>query len=118
MIDRFNKFSEVAKQDADYCKKYLPTVPIILVCKFTELKYCQDQLREAELSGDKIITREIGDKLAREIGAVKYIECSEESGKGAKILIDKVAFAGIEKIQNDEKRLKNQNAIFFSYIVI
>ena len=34
IIDRSNEFSEVAKQDADYCKKYFPTVPIILVCKF------------------------------------------------------------------------------------
>ena len=48
--------------------------------------------------------REIGDKLARELGAVKYIECSEETGRAAKTLTDEIAFAGIGKMKNDEKR--------------
>ena len=81
-----------------------PTVPIIIICFDDERKYDPGEMKEAELKGDKMMDREIGDKLARELGAVKYIEYSYKTGRGVKILIDEIAFAGIGKMKDDEKR--------------
>ena len=61
-------------------------------------------MKLAELKGDELMTRKTGDKLSQEIGASKYIEYSDETGRGAKILIDEIAFAGIGKIKDDKKR--------------
>ena len=91
---------------SDYCGYARPlfrkhsTAPIIIVCFDAERKYRPGLMKEAELNGNKMVNQEIGDKLARELGAVKYIECSDETGRGAKILlIDEIAFAGIGKIK-------------------
>ena len=100
-----------SKYFSDWCREYAqlvfslhPTVPIIIVCYYAEWKYRPGKMKEAELDGDELKDREIGDKLARELGAVKYIEYSKETGRGAKILIDEIAFAGIGKMKDDEER--------------
>ena len=103
-MGRSKKFSDMCRESTPLFSSRHPTVPIIIVCSNAERKYRSGEMKEAELEGDKLMDREIGDKLARELGAVKYIEYSEETGRGAKILIDEIAFAGIGKIKDDEKR--------------
>jgi len=49
-----------------------------------------------------------GDKLVREIGAVKYIEYSSISGRGYKILFDEMYFAYLGKLKDDEKSRKRK----------
>ena len=102
---------ERSKNFSDNCRRWTrgffsrhPTAPIINVCFAAEMKYEPGRMKKAELKGDKLMDRETGDKLARELGAVKYIEYSGETGRGAKILIDEIAFAGIGKMKDDEKR--------------
>ena len=97
-------FSDECREDARWFFLRHPTVPIIIVCSHAEWKCDPNLMKETELEGNELMVREIGDKLARELGAVKYIEYSEETGRGAKILFDEIAFAGIGKIRDDEKR--------------
>ena len=105
LMDRSKKFSDVCHGCAGWFSSlHLRSVPIIIVCSYAEWKYDPDKMKEAELDGDEMMDREIGDKLARELGAVKYIEYSEKTGRGAKIPIDEIAFAGIGKMKDDEKR--------------
>ena len=101
---RSNEFSDVCRESARLYSSRLPTVPIIIVCSDAEWKYRPDKMKEVELEGDELMNREIGDELARRFGAVKYIEYSEKTKRGAKILIDEIAFAGIGKMKDDENR--------------
>ena len=101
-------FSDVCCEYAEWFFSLHPTAALIIVCFDAERKYDPDKMKKAELEGDKLMDREIGDKLARELGAVKYIECSTKTGRGAKILIDEIAFAGIGKMKDDEKRRNKQ----------
>ena len=103
-MDSSNKFNYDAKLPVQYYKEHFPTASIFIVCYDIEWKYLPDKLKRAELEGDNLMSREIGDKLAREIGAVKYIEYSNEIGRGVKILIDEIAFTGISKIKHDKKQ--------------
>ena len=103
-IDRSKEFSYDCRECSRVFFSRHPTVPIIIVCRNAERKYDPGQMKEAELQGDKMMDREIGDKLARELGAVKYIKCSLETGRRAKILIDEIAFVVIGKMKDDEKR--------------
>ena len=98
-------FSDYQSERARNCKKLFRTIPILLVCQHSEWKYVPRRIKEAELRGDKLMTREIGDNLVcklGKIGAVKYIEYSEKTGRGAKILIDEIAFAGIAQQRKTE----------------
>ena len=103
-MDRSKDFSDDCREYAGLFFLRHPTAPTIIVCFDAEWKYRPDDMKRAELEGDKLMNRKIGDKLARELGAVKYIEHSEKTGRGAKILIDEIAFAGIGKMKDDEKR--------------
>ena len=75
-----------------------------------EEKHKLGNVRNAENLGEKRFNQEMGNKLAREIGAVKYIECSWQSGRGCKILIDEIVTAYLEKRKTDaiKKRKSNQ----------
>ena len=101
---RSKLFSDVCREHARSFFSLHPTVPIIIACSHAEWKYDPGKMKEAELNGDEMMDREIGDKLSRELGAVKYIEYSNETGRGTKILIDEIAFAGIGKMKDNEKR--------------
>ena len=101
---RLKVFSDECRECAGLFFLRHPTVPIIIVCFDAERKYSPGEMKEAELEGDEMMDRKIGDKLARDLGAVKYIEYSFETGRGAKILMDKITFAGIGKMKDDEKR--------------
>ena len=46
----------------------------------------------------------MGDQLARDIGAVKYVEYSLKSGREYKILIDEIVFAHFSKLKDQEHR--------------
>ena len=105
-MKRSKKFSEIAKDNAEFYKKNFQTVPIIIICFGLERKYHPGEIKYDELDGGKMMNRKIGDKLARKLGAIKYIEYSDETGRGAKILIDEIAFAGIGKTKDDKKRRK------------
>ena len=103
-MDRSNNCSDYCCGPARVVREHYSSAPIIIVCFCAEQKYLPGEIKKAELNGDKMSNKKIGDKLARELGAVKYIECSNETGRGAKILIDEIAFAGIRKIKDNEKR--------------
>ena len=58
----------------------------------------------AELARRKLISRKMGDKLAKEIGANKYVECSRESRRGRNILKDEISYAYFAKLKDEERR--------------
>jgi Ras-related C3 botulinum toxin substrate 1 len=69
-------------------KHHCPNVPIILVGTKSDLRDDQatvDRLREKNLSPVK---HEQGMQMAKEIGAVKYLECSALTQRGLKTIFD------------------------------
>ena len=88
-------------------ERVLRKQPVIIAGCHADLKYNLDELREAELDGKKIFNRKMGNKLANDTGAVKYIEYSTKNGKGLKNLVDEIAYAGLGELQ-DEIELKSK----------
>ena len=100
-IDRINRAASEYKSER-------PTVPII-VAGDNRFKNYAEAMGEAELEGRKFINQKMGDKLAREVGANKYVEFSMESGRGFKILFDEIAYAYFAKLKDEEeRRLKDE----------
>ena len=57
-----------------------------------------------------MFTTKMGNQLARDIGAVKYIECSAESGRCLKIVLDEIAFtyfAKLKDVEEQQERMKH-----------
>ena len=61
------------------------------------------KLKKAELSGDKLMNRKIGNQLANEIGAVKYVEYSVENARGIQTFYNEIVFAHLGKLRAEEE---------------
>jgi len=90
---------DMVKQYAVACKQRSLTSPVLMVGNVTS-KCLPKRVKNAELAGRKMVNRKIGDKLAQELGAIKYIEYSWRNGRGHKILLDEITFAHFSKLED------------------
>lgn len=72
-------------------------VPLVLVCTKTDLRRDQTTLQLMGAQGTKPITPEEGEKVAREIGAKRYMECSAKEGTGVREVFDAAIRESLKK---------------------
>ena len=98
-----NRCVNQIKQWASDFKKIFPGSPILLAGFATEANYKTALYRRAIIAGNEEVTKEEANRVARDIEAVKYVECSNVTGRGAKILVDEVAYAALGRIMDKEE---------------
>ena len=83
---------------------YCPRTPFLLVGTQVDLR--EDEVTIERLSRNKQqpLTQEMGEKLAKELGAVKYVECSALTQKGLKNVFDEAILAALEHTEKPKKR--------------
>ena len=98
-----NEYINSLKNFALVWKQVQPNAPIILVGDSTSM--CAKHAKDLELAGRKAINRKMGEKIASDIGAVKYIEMNRISGRGCKLLFEEIFYAYFVRLQdlNDEE---------------
>ena len=97
-------FIAMVKHQASWCKQHHPEAPIIMVGD-AKWKNVPSKLKDVEVEGQKLFNKKNGDELVMDIDiGVKYIECSWESGRGLKILIDEIVFAYFSKVKEDQEQ--------------
>ena len=105
-----NEFCSEVKSAVSKFKQQPRSTPIIIACNVDD-KNNPEAIRDAELAGVKLMNRKIGNRLAREVGAVKYIEFSGESGRGVKILADEIAQITFKTFLEDEPEKDSNNIV-------
>ncbi|CAG8563167.1 4071_t:CDS:2 [Ambispora leptoticha] len=85
---------------------HCPGVPCLIVGTQVDLR--DDPTVVEKLSRQKMrpVTSEQGERLAKELGAVKYVECSALTQKGLKNVFDEAIVAALEPPGIDEVRLQ------------
>jgi Rho family protein len=63
-------------------------VPLLLICTKTDLRKDPQTLSLMAAQGTTPITSIEGEKVAKEIGARRYLECSAKEGRGVKEVFD------------------------------
>ena len=83
-------------------EKWLPEIsyhrkgtPFVLVGTKIDLRDDVATLERLAKNNQTPLTKEMGDKLAKEVGAVKYVECSALTFEGVKEVFDEAILAGI-----------------------
>ena len=74
-------------------KKHSLTVPTFLIGTKIDLREDENTLKVLEEDNIKVITKEEGMELAKEMGALKYFECSALTLVGLKTIFDYAARA-------------------------
>ena len=72
---------------------HCPGVPCLIVGTQIDLRDDPQVLEKLARQKQRPVTPEQGERLAREIGAVKYVECSALTQKGLKNVFDEVSLA-------------------------
>eukprot|EP01098_Paradermamoeba_levis_P011447 TRINITY_DN48_c0_g1_i1.p1 TRINITY_DN48_c0_g1~~TRINITY_DN48_c0_g1_i1.p1 ORF type:complete len:197 (-),score=67.36 TRINITY_DN48_c0_g1_i1:169-759(-) len=99
-------FENVKQKWQPEIKHHCPNVPVVL-CG-TKLDLRDDQATIARLQEKKMtpISFEQGGQMQKDIGAVKYIECSALTQKGLKELFDEACRAVLNPPVNPKKNVK------------
>ncbi|CAF0746601.1 unnamed protein product [Didymodactylos carnosus] len=84
---------------AHHCSK----TPFLIVGTQVDLREDPQTMDKLQKSRQKPITSDQGDKLARELRAVKYVECSALTQKGLKNVFDEAILAALEPPKKSKK---------------
>lgn len=71
---------------------HCPGVPCLIVGTQVDLREDPQVMEKLQRQKQRPVTSEAGERLARELGAVKYVECSALTQKGLKNVFDEVHF--------------------------
>ncbi|KAI8322135.1 cell division control protein 42 [Martensiomyces pterosporus] len=77
-------------------RHHCPGVPCLIVGTQVDLREDRGTLAKLEANRQRPISVEQGEKLARDLGAVKYVECSALTQKGLKNVFDEAIVAALE----------------------
>ncbi|BHF59328.1 Rho GTPase [Sparganum proliferum] len=75
---------------------HCPNVPFLLVGTQSDLRDDPDTIAKLAKNKQKPLTPQQGEKLARDIGACKYLECSALTQKGLKDVFDEAILSGLQ----------------------
>jgi len=95
-------FVEYIKEEVSYCRQKWPSAYIIIGGDISD-KYIPEILQHAELLDYKMINRKMGDELAREMGAIKYMELSSNTQQTYKKYFDEIAFTYLTKLKDEKE---------------
>jgi len=72
-------------------RHHCPGVPCLIVGTQVDLRDDPQVVEKLQRQKQRPVANEAGEKLARELGAVKYVECSALTQKGLKNVFDEVS---------------------------
>mmetsp|Transcript_2058 Transcript_2058/g.7403 ORF Transcript_2058/g.7403 Transcript_2058/m.7403 type:complete len:121 (-) Transcript_2058:159-521(-) len=81
-------YDNVSSKWAIEINEHNPDTPIVLCGTKVDLRDDPRSIAELEQNGQQPISIKMGDKKAKEIGAVAYCECSAKTGQGLKDVFD------------------------------
>jgi len=64
------------------------------------------------------INQTSGNQLAQEIGAIKYVQLNSKSGRGANILINEIAYAGLGKVKELKRCVTVESILTFLHYLL
>lgn len=72
-------------------RHHCPGVPLLVVGTQADLREDPGHVEKLARQKQRPISAEAGERLAREVGAVKYVECSALTQRGLKNVFDEVS---------------------------
>ena len=97
-------FDNVREKWFPEVRHHCPGTPCLLVGTQVDLRDDSATIEKLARNKQKPISLEQGEKLAKELGAVKYVECSSLTQKGLKNVFDEAIMAALEPPKSKSSR--------------
>jgi small GTP-binding protein len=107
-------FKNVTQKWIPELNHYCPNVPKVLVGTKTDLRDKPETIERLSERGMSPITFEEGTRLARAIGATKYMECSSYTQEGIKEAFDAATRSALTPPTQEKKRVKKSKLCIVS----
>ncbi|TKR89472.1 hypothetical protein L596_013570 [Steinernema carpocapsae] len=85
-------------------RHHCPTTPIVIVGTKTDLRDDTKELEQLAKTKQKPISFEAGQKMAKELHAFNYVECSALTQRGLKNVFDEAILATLARSKHEKKR--------------
>uniref|UniRef100_A0AAQ4QNY9 Cell division control protein 42 homolog n=1 Tax=Gasterosteus aculeatus aculeatus TaxID=481459 RepID=A0AAQ4QNY9_GASAC len=99
-----SKASSLSSQWVPEISHHCPRTPFLLVGTQVDLRDDSNTLEKLAKNKQRAQSCESGEKLARELKAVKYVECSALTQRGLKNVFDEAILAALEPPDNKPKK--------------
>uniref|UniRef100_A0A8C5MVN0 Cell division control protein 42 homolog n=1 Tax=Leptobrachium leishanense TaxID=445787 RepID=A0A8C5MVN0_9ANUR len=99
-----SSFENVKEKWVPEITHHCPKTPFLLVGTQIDLRDDPSTIEKLAKNKQKPITPETAEKLARDLKAVKYVECSALTQKGLKNVFDEAILAALEPPEPKKKR--------------
>jgi len=83
-----DSFHNITNRWVKELREHCPGAPVLLVGTKLDLRSDAGIIKQLQSTGKKVISTQEGQKLAHEIKAVKYVECSALTQQGVKTVFD------------------------------
>jgi len=103
-------FENIKSKWVPEIKHYCPTTPILLVGNKIDLRSDSDMRDRLAQRGQTFVTKEQGNALAKEIGAIKYVENSALTQEGVKGVFDEALRAVLTGASSSGSKKYNKNS--------
>ncbi|KAG7318837.1 hypothetical protein KOW79_017311 [Hemibagrus wyckioides] len=100
-----SSFENVKEKWVPEITHHCPKTPFLLVGTQIDLRDDPSTIEKLAKNKQKPITPETAEKLARDLKAVKYVECSALTQKGLKNVFDEAILAALEPPEPKKKRV-------------
>ena len=84
---------------------------MVLVATKSDLRNDTSVISQLQAKGKSMVSRDEGERLAKEIGASAHLECSALTQEGLKHVFDTCIRSGIEKKLQRKKKHKSKQCI-------
>jgi cell division control protein 42 len=99
-----SSFENIKEKWIPEIRHHCPTVPCLIVGTQIDLRDNAAEKEKLSKRKQKPIEFEQGEKLAKEMNAVKYVECSARNSEGLKNVFDEAIIAALEPPTTNKKR--------------
>ncbi|KAI8809731.1 rho family small GTP binding protein cdc42 [Cladochytrium replicatum] len=97
-------FENVREKWFPEVRHHCPGVPCIVVGTQMDLREDNATIEKLAKARQKPVSPDMGERLAKEVGAVKYLECSALTQRGLKNVFDEAIIAALEPPQPKKQR--------------
>ena len=99
-----SSFENVKEIWVPHITHFYQNTPLLLVGTKIDLRDDEATIEKLAKNKQRPLTQEVGEKLARELRAVRYVECSALTQKGLKNVFDEAILAALEPPEPPKKR--------------